>query len=134
MATPNVFTEYYRNQALENFGHSRSIERSWQSGHGFYKGKPWQKGYGIGSLYGSLACWFIWFIPFLKPLVQAARHRVFCAGKTFADDFIDGKSIIAAAASGVKELSHRHKKRKRNDQCTIPIKKRRREHNYFSQN
>ena len=42
----NLFIEYYENQASG---------KQQQIAHGFYTGLPWQKGYGIGGLLGSIA-------------------------------------------------------------------------------
>ena len=47
MSTHNPYIDYYVNQALGN--------QSQIGGSEFYKGLPWQKGYGIGGLLGSFA-------------------------------------------------------------------------------
>ena len=59
LAAHNPFIEYYENQALG---------KQQQIGHEFYTGLPWQKGYGIGRLLGSIT---LRFVPLLKPLVKA---------------------------------------------------------------
>ena len=41
METHNVFTEYFKNQALGSVDHSHSIEHSLLTGYGFYKRHPW---------------------------------------------------------------------------------------------
>ena len=69
METQNVFSEYFRNQALGNDGNLHTIERVLQTGwYGFYEGQPWQNGCGIGGLLGSIARRFI---SFLKPIAKA---------------------------------------------------------------
>ena len=50
MSTHNPYIEYYVKQ---------SLGKQPQIGHGFYTGLPWQKGYGIGGLLGSIARRFI---------------------------------------------------------------------------
>ena len=87
------------------------------------------KCYGIGSLFGSLARRFILL---LKPLALAARRHVLHAGKTFAEDLIDGKSVSEAATSGVKVLACGTKKRRRGDQPVIPKKKRHKYQDYLT--
>ena len=90
MSTQNAFTEYFKNQALASIGYSHSIEQALQTGHGFYKGLPWQKGYGIGGLLGSIARRFV---PLLKPLIKTAGKKLLHTGTSIVSDLIDGKPV-----------------------------------------
>ena len=64
----------FRNQALGSAGHSHSVEQELQTGPGFYKGQPWQKGYGIRGLFGSPARRFILLLNTWRGLPEDVRH------------------------------------------------------------
>ena len=82
MSTHNPYIDYYVNQALGNQS---------QIGRGdFYKGLPWQKGYGIGRLLGSFARRFV---PLLKPLVKSAGKKLLRAGTSIVSDIIGLKPV-----------------------------------------
>ena len=89
----NPFIEYYENQALG---------KQQQIGHGFYTGLPWQKGYGIGDLLGSIARRFV---PLLKPLVKYAGIKLLRAGTSAVNDIIAGKPVGDAARTGLKKFT-----------------------------
>ena len=137
MSTHNPFIEYYESQALG---------KQPQIGHGFYTGLPWQKGYGIGGLLGSIARRFV---PLLKPLAKAAGKKLLRAGTSFVSDIIDGKPVGDVARTSLKKFTEirnkkrhrngsgnipkiRNKKRRRNDSGIIPNKRRRGKQYIFS--
>ena len=88
MSIHSPFIEYYQNQALG---------KQQQIGYGFYTGLPWQKGYGIGGLHGSIARRFV---PFLKPLAKATGKRLL---REFVSDVINGKPVGDAESTGLKK-------------------------------
>jgi hypothetical protein len=110
MSTHNPYIEYYVNQALGKT----------QTGHGFYTGLPWQKGYGIGGLLGSLARRFI---PLLKPLAKSAGKKLLRAGTSIVSDLIDGqpvsktvgKNLLNAGSSIVNSLISENSTKKKNN-------------------
>ena len=141
MSTHNPYIEYFVNQALGNQP---------QIGQGFYRGLPWQKGYGVGGLLGSIARRFV---PLLKPLIKAAGKKLLHTGTSIVSDIIDGKpvkfkdtgkNLLHAGASIVSDIIDgnknnlkkkgprrnvtkiRNKKRKRVNSNIIPNKRRRR--------
>ena len=81
MTTHNPYIDYFVNQALGDTP---------QIGRGFYKGLPWQKGYGVGGLLGSIARRFV---PLLKPLIKAAGKKLLHTGTSIVSDLIDGKPV-----------------------------------------
>ena len=121
----------FQKSSFSSVSHSYSVEQALQTGHGFYKGLPGQKGYGICGLFGSLAHQFI---PLVKPVARAIRRCVLSAGAMLAHKYADGKSVSKSATSGVRELGHSDKKRRPGDQPTTPKKRRRRMQDYLSQN
>ena len=133
MSTHNPYIDYYVNQALGN---------QTQIGRGeFYKGLPWQKGYGIGEFLGSFARRFV---PLLKPLVKSAGIKMLPAGTSAVNDIIDGKPVGDAVESSLMNLNRknrrrqanvpkkRNKKRRRQDTNVISNKRRRSKHDIFS--
>ena len=133
MSTYNPYIDYYVNQAL---GKQTQI-----GGSEFYKGLPWQKGYGIGGLLGSLARRFI---PLLKPLAKSAGKKLLRAGTSIVSDIIDGKPVGDVLQDRLKKINRkktvhqdnrpkkRNKKRRRRDSSVIPKKRRRGKQDIFS--
>ena len=118
MVAHNPFIKYYENQASG---------KQQQIGHGFYTGLPWQKGYGIGSVLGSIARRFALL---LNPLSKAVGKRLLHTGTSFVSDVIDGKPVGVAARIGLKKfVEKRNKKCRHDDSGIIPeirnIKRRR---------
>ena len=133
MSTHNPYIDYYVNQALGNQS---------QIGRGdFYKGLPWQKGYGIGGLLGSFARRFV---PLLKPLVKSAGKKILRAGTAVVGDIISGKPVGEALETGLKNFNrkktrrqdnvpkNRNKKRRLQDSSVISNKRRRGKQDIFS--
>ena len=133
MSTHNPYIDYYVNQALGKQPQIGSGE--------FYKGLPWQKGYGLGGLLSSFARRFV---PLLKPLVKSAGIKMLRAGTSAVNDIIDGKPVGDAVESSLMNLNQknrrrqanvpkkRNKKRRRQDTNVISNKRRRSKHDIFS--
>ena len=133
MSTYNPYIDYYANQAL---GKQLQI-----GGSEFYKGLPWQKGYGLGGLLGSLARRFI---PLLKPLAKSAGKKLLRAGTSIVSDIIDGEPVGDVLQARLKKINRkksdrqdnrpkkRNKKRRRYDSNPIPEKRRRGKQDIFS--
>lgn len=73
-----------------------------QAGHGlsYYQGSNLQRGYGIGSIFGSL---FRSAIPLFKSGARALGKQVLRSGVDFANDLVQGRDARMAATERAKE-------------------------------
>ena len=71
-----------------------------QSGNGAFSGSPWQRGYGLGSIFQSL---IKFLIPIGKSIGKSVGREALHAGTNLAGDLLDGQRFSDALKNRGKE-------------------------------
>ena len=79
-----------------------------QSGHGFFRGRLYQRGYGLGNIFRGL---FKILSPVVKKVGKSVGKQALHTGAQIAGDWAEGKDIKASTKRRAKEgFSHLAKK------------------------
>lgn len=103
-----------------------------QVGHGmpYFSGAQYQKGYGLGNIFSSIAKSFL---PLVKSGARAIGKQVLRSGVGLASDVLQGKNIKQAAVerakvAGVNLLQSAKRKATNRKPSVRVLKKKRRKH------
>ena len=116
---------------------SKAYERYYltQVGNGgpYFSGAPFQRGYGLGSIFGSIAKSIM---PLIKSGAKAIGKQALKGGLGFASDVLAGKDAKQAAVDRARSagstLLRQAAKRKRKPTSRVQKKRRKRSSDIFS--